>query len=265
MIYYYKIINMTNQINFDNIIKYIIKDNKDFYDIEKFCKDDDLKNFKKKIKDFKSNDIHKNCLKQNGFKKPYKSEDLFIKIKEYFKTLEKNETESEKEYSEEKKEELEEELEEEKEYSEGKKEELKEESEEEKEEIEEKENNEEENNKEEKEEELKEESEEEKESEVEEIEVEEEKLEEIQEKKEDIELEVESEESERKEHFKNTLKMFEDMTTPRHNKISKNDYDKVKDKFNSLIKDYKKILKHNNNESYKELTKYMISNLIELL
>ena len=212
---------MTNQINFDNIIKYIIKDNKDFYDIEKIYKDDDLKNFKKKIKDFKSNDIHKNFLKQNGFKKPYKSEDLFIKIKEYFKTLEKNETESEKEESE-------------KEESEAKLEEI---------ELEEKE--------------LEVESEEKKEeseAELEEIELEEKESEEKLDQKE-----------ERKENFKNTLKMFEDMTTPRHNKISKNNYDKIKDKFNSLLKDYKKILKHNNNESYKELTKHMISNLIELL
>ena len=247
---------MTNQINFDNIIKYIIKDNKDFYDIEKIYKDDDLKNFKKKIKDFKSNDIHKNFLKQNGFKKPYKSEDLFIKIKEYFKTLEKNETESEKEESE--KEESEKE-ESEKEESEAKLEEI---------ELEEKE--------------LEVESEEKKEeseSKLEEIELEEKELEvESEEKKEESEAELEeieleekeSEEKldqkeERKENFKNTLKMFEDMTTPRHNKISKNNYDKIKDKFNSLLKDYKKILKHNNNESYKELTKHMISNLIELL
>ena len=248
---------MTNQINFDNIIKYIIKDNKDFYDIEKIYKDDDLKIFKKKIKDFKSNDIHKNFLKQNGFKKPYKSEDLFIKIKEYFKTLEKNETESEKEESE--KEELEEKEESEKEELEEK------ELEEKKEESEEKESEEKES--------------EEKESKLEEIELEEKELEvESEEKKEESEAELEeieleekeSEEKldqkeERKENFKNTLKMFEDMTTPRHNKISKNNYDKIKDKFNSLLKDYKKILKHNNNESYKELTKHMISNLIELL
>ena len=242
---------MTNQINFDNIIKYIIKDNKDFYDIEKFCKDDDLKNFKKKIKDFKSNDIHKNFLKQNGFKKPYKSEDLFIKTKEYFKKLEKNETESEKEESEK----------EESEKEESEKEELEEKELEEK-ELEEKE--------------LEEKELEEKELEEKELEVEsEEKKDESEANLEEIELEEkeledESEEKldqkeERKENFKNTLKMFEDMTTPRHNKISKNNYDKIKDNFNLLLKDYKKILKHNNNESYKELTKYMISNLIELL
>ena len=257
---------MTNQINFDNIIKYIIKDNKDFYDIEKIYKDDDLKNFKKKIKDFKSNDIHKNFLKQNGFKKPYKSEDLFIKIKEYFKTLEKNETESEKEESEKEESEKEESEKEESEKEESEKEE----SEAKLEEIE----------LEEKELEVEsEEKKEESESKLEEIELEEKELEvESEEKKEESEAELEeieleekeSEEKldqkeERKENFKNTLKMFEDMTTPRHNKISKNNYDKIKDKFNSLLKDYKKILKHNNNESYKELTKHMISNLIELL
>ena len=251
---------MTNQIKFDNIIKYI-KDNKEFYDIEKICKEDDLKNFKKKIKDFKSNDIHKNFLKQNGFKKPYKSEDLFIKIKEYFKIIEKNETEPEKELeeSEEKKEETE--PEKELEESEEKKEETEEELESEKEEKKEETEEELESEKEEK----KEESEEEKEleSEKEKKEESEEELEsEKEEKKEESEEELESE---RKENFKNTLKMFEDMTTPRHNKISKNNYDKVKDNFNSLLKDYKKILKHNNNESYKELTKHMISNLIELL
>jgi hypothetical protein len=255
---------MTNQIKFDNIIKYI-KDNKEFYDIEKICKEDDLKNFKKKIKDFKTNDIHKNFLKQNGFKKPYKSEDLFIKIKEYFKTIEKNETESEEEPEEEEEKELEEE---EKELELELEEEKKELEEEEKElelELEEEEEEKEEEKELESEKEKKELEEEEKELELELEEEEEEKeLESEKEKKEESEEEKELE-SERKENFKNTLKMFEDMTTPRHNKISKNNYDKVKDNFNSLLKDYKKILKHNNNESYKELTKHMISNLIELL
>ena len=108
---------MTSNINFLEIIKYIIKDNKISMEIEKYCNENDFKGFKKKLKDFKTDDDNKKFLKKNGFKKQI--EELFDEFKQYFKKLEEEEDdeieESEEEIVEEPvKEESEEEVEEKK-------------------------------------------------------------------------------------------------------------------------------------------------------
>merc|ERR1712146_693424 len=98
---------MRNNINFLEIIKYILKDDNTTLIFKKYIDENNFKGFKKEIKDFKCDETNKKFLKKIGFKK--QNEELFDEFKKYFENLVVVESEEESEeeiVKEEKKEEI---------------------------------------------------------------------------------------------------------------------------------------------------------------